>query len=167
MRHLCVQTCEGQDAEGIGSCTHSDQSQIASPEIFGVDLRFQQHLAWMTPPQAPSKLDTEDPPAWSERMRGSSSMQLCGWQKKKFEAWPCSNSNFLGQLCSTFIQVSTLLPRTTHQMLMRSQFHGELFVPILSKFYVVALLLRIKVWVCHCTNDLHILKFWNLCQAIA
>lgn len=116
LQHLCVQACEGQDAEGIGSCTHSDQSQIASPEIFGVDLRFQQHLAWMTPPQAPSKLDTKDPPAWSERMRGSSSMQLCGWQKKKFEAWPCSNSNFLGQLCSTFIQVSTLLPATTHQL---------------------------------------------------
>lgn len=115
LQHLCVQACEGQDAEGIGSCTHSDQSQIASPEIFGVDLRFQQHLARTATFQAPSKLDTKDPPAWSERMRGSSSMQLCGWQKKKFEAWPCSNSNFLGQLCSTFIQVSTLLPRTTHQ----------------------------------------------------
>ena len=61
LQHLCVQACEGQDAEGIGSCTHSDQSQIASPEIFGVDLRFQQHLAWMATPQATSKLDTEGP----------------------------------------------------------------------------------------------------------
>ena len=61
LQHLCVQACEGQDAEGIGSCTHSDQSQIASPEIFGADLRFQQHLAWMATPQAPSKLDTKVP----------------------------------------------------------------------------------------------------------
>ena len=61
LQHLCIQACEGHNAEGIGSCTHSDQSQIASPEIFGVDLRFQQHLAWMATPQATSKLDTEGP----------------------------------------------------------------------------------------------------------